>query len=226
MAEHADASREELNTDEGASESPDEVVAEETGSEAAEVQTEDAEDYDGAVDADVDDAPKDVGTKKKPMSPVRLAIVLGLVLVTASTALAGWLGLRDYRAHQIQQQRALLVQVGRQGALNLTTIDWQHADSDIQRILDSATGSFYDDFSKRSKPFVEVVKKAQSKSAGTVVEAGLESQSGDEGQVLVAVTVKTSNAGAPEEEPRHWRMRISVKKVGDEAKVSNVEFVQ
>jgi Mce-associated membrane protein len=226
MAEHADASREELNNDEGASESPDEVTSEETSSEAAEVQTEDAEDYDGAVDADVDDEPKDVATEKKSMSPVRLATVLGVVVVVALTALAGWLGFRDYQAHQVQAQRALLVQVGRQGALNLTTIDWQHADTDIQRILDSATGTFYDDFSKRSKPFVDVVKKAQSKSAGTVVEAGLESQSGDEAHVLVAVSVKTSNAGAAEEEPRHWRMRISVKKVGDEAKVSNVEFVQ
>jgi Mce-associated membrane protein len=226
MAEHADASREELNNDEGASESPDEVTSEETSSEAAEVQTEDAEDYDGAVDADVDDEPKDVVTEKKSMSPVRLATVLGVVVVVALTSLAGWLGFREYRAHQTQQQRDLLVQVGRQGALNLTTIDWQHADADIQRILDSATGTFYDDFSKRSKPFVDVVKKAQSKSAGTVVEAGLESQSGDEAQVLVAVSVKTSNAGAAEEEPRHWRMRISVKKVGDEAKVSNVAFVQ
>jgi Mce-associated membrane protein len=42
---------------------------------------------------------------------------------------------------------------------------------------------------------------------------------------LVAVTVKTSNAGAPDQQPRSWRMRISVQKVGDEAKVSNVEFV-
>jgi Mce-associated membrane protein len=239
MAKHADASREEVNktdlpeplppaprrTDEGSSESPNEVT-DETSSEATEVEADHAEDYDGAVDADVDDDSKDVATEKKPISPVRLAAVSGVVAVVALTALAGWLGFREYQAHQAQQQRAMLVQVGRQGALNLTTIDWQHADADIQRILDSATGTFYDDFSKRSKPFIEVVKKAQSKSAGTVVEAGLESQSGDEAQVLVAVSVKTSNAGAAEDEPRHWRMRISVKKVGDEAKVSNVEFVQ
>ncbi|MDT5319330.1 MAG: Mce-associated rane protein, partial [Mycobacterium sp.] len=101
-----------------------------------------------------------------------------------------------------------------------------HADSDIQRILDSATGSFYDDFAKRSKPFVEVVKKAQSKLVGTVTESGLESQFGDEVLVMVAVSVVTMNVGEPEAEPRHWRMRISVKKVGDDAKVSNVAFVQ
>ena len=109
--------------------------------------------------------------------------------------------------------------------MNLTTIDWQEADSDIQRILDSATGTFYDDFQKRSQPFVQVVKQAQSKSVGTVTEAGLETESGDQAQVLVAVSVKTTNLGAVEQEPRAWRMRIDVQKVGNEAKVSDVQFV-
>ena len=49
--------------------------------------------------------------------------------------------------------------------------------------------------------------------------------SDNEAQVLVAVTVTTSNVGAPEQEPRAWRMRLTVQKVGDDAKVSNVEFV-
>jgi Mce-associated membrane protein len=222
MAEHADASPEEVNKPD----QPESVTSAETSFEAPEAETEDVEDYDSAVDADVDDDPKGVATQGRTMSPVRLAIVVGVVAVVASTSVAGWLGYREYQARQAQQQSELLIRVGRQGALNLTTIDYQHADSDIQRILDSATGSFYDDFAKRSKPFVEVVKKAQSKSVGTVTEAGLESQSGDEAQVMVAVSVVTTNVGEPEAEPRHWRMRISVKKVGDDAKVSNVAFVQ
>jgi Mce-associated membrane protein len=222
MAEHADASRGEVSK----TDQPEPETSEETSSDVPEVELEDAEDYDGAVDAVVDDDPKGVATQEKRMSPVRLATAVGVVAVIASTAAAGWLGYREHQARQAQQQSELLIRVGRQGALNLTTIDWRHADTDIQRILDSATGSFYDDFSKRSKPFIEVVKKAQSKSTGTVAEAGLESQSGDEAQVMVAVSVVTSNAGEPEAEPRHWRMRISVKKVGDGAKVSNVAFVQ
>ena len=100
------------------------------------------------------------------MSSVRLATALGVVAVVASTALAGWLGFREYQALRAQQQCELLVQVGRQGAVNLTTIDWQHADADIQRILDSATGTFYDEFSKRHNLSLDVVKKAQSKSSG------------------------------------------------------------
>ena len=67
--------------------------------------------------------------------------------------------------------------------------------------------------------------KRKSTTVGTVTEAGLESQTADDAQVLVAVTVTTSNAGAPQPDPHAWRMRISVQKVGDQAKVSNVEFV-
>jgi Mce-associated membrane protein len=162
---------------------------------------------------------------KPRMSHVRLAMIAGLVLVVALGGLTGWLGYRAYQSHQADEQRKLFLSVGRQGALNLTTIDFQHADQDVQRILDSATGTFYDDFQKRAQPFVEVVKQAQSKSEGTIAEAGLESESDNGAQVLVAVTVKTSNAGAPDQAPRAWRMRISVQKVGDDAKVSNVEFV-
>jgi Mce-associated membrane protein len=222
VAEHDDASPEEVSKpDQGEA-----VTSEETSFEAPEAKTEDVEDYDSAVDAGVDDDPKGVAAQARMMSPVRLATVVGVVAVVASTSVAGWLGYREHQARQAQQQNELLIRVGRQGALNLTTIDYQHADSDIQRILDSATGAFHDDFAKRSKPFIEVLKKAQSKSVGTVTEAGLESQSGDEAQVMVAVSVVTTNAGEPEAEPRHWRMRVAVKKVGDDAKVSNVAFVQ
>ena len=157
-------------------------------------------------------------------SPLRTATVLGVALLIALGALAGWLGPKAHQSRQADQQRALFLQVARQGALNLTTIDWHHAESDVQRILSSATGTFHDDFANRSQPFIDVVHQAQSTSVGTVTEAGLESQNGEQAQVLVAVSVKVT-AGGAEQSPRAWRMRISVQTVGDDAKVSNVQFV-
>jgi Mce-associated membrane protein len=245
MAEHAAASQEELSdmgrtkitpasagTDEGSSDLPNQVTSngeEADGApaseQAAEGLADELDDRDAAADDEVDDASKDAARVKKRMSPVRLAAVWGVVAMVSLSGVGGWFGFRMYQSHQTQQQRELLIQVARQGALNLTTIDWQHADADIQRILDSATGTFYDDFSNRSKPFIDVVKKAQSKSVGTIIEAGLESQSGSEAQVLVGVSVKTSNLGAAEQDLRHWRMRITVQKLGNDAKVSNVAFV-
>jgi Mce-associated membrane protein len=65
----------------------------------------------------------------------------------------------------------------------------------------------------------------RSKSEGTVAEAALLSEAKDQAQVLVAVEVKTTIAAAPEQELRRWRMRISVQKTADRARVSTVEFV-
>jgi len=179
--------------------------------------------------ADADDAqaqPEQVAEPAPPRRPgLRLALSAGLLIVLTLGGLVGWLGFRAHESHQNEQQRAELLAAARQGALNLTTISYTEVDADIKRILDSATGSFHDDFQKRSQPFVEVVKQAQSKSQGTITEAALESVQGDTAQALVSVTVTTSNAGAAEQQPRAWRMRIDVQKVGHTAKVSNVEFV-
>lgn len=152
------------------------------------------------------------------------ALVAGIVIVATLAGLTGWLGYQAYRQHEAHARRDLFVQVARQGAVNLTTINYTEVDADVQRILELATGAFRDDFEQRSKPFIEVVKAAQSKSEGTVTDAGLESQRGDAAQVLVAVAVKSRTAGG-EEAPREWRMRIEVRSVGDDAKVSNVVFV-
>ena len=227
MADDAAAPDGELSKSTATEETSSATEPESAGSETAEAaETEEATDGDeDSADHDEEAADEDAAPAKPRMSHLRLATIAGLVLVVALAGLTGWLGFRTYQSHQADEQHKLFLQVGRQGALNLTTIDWQQADKDVQRILDSATGTFYDDFQKRAGPFVEVVKQAQSKSVGTIAEAGLESESDDGAQVLVAVTVKTSNAGAPEQAPRAWRMRISVQKVDDGAKVSNVEFV-
>lgn len=193
----------------------------------SENQTEEAAVDDEAAVDEADDADDggEAAPAKSRMSPVRLATIVVLVVLLALAGLSGWLGFRAYESYQADQQRKLFLSVGRQGALNLTTIDWREADADVQRILDSATGTFYDDFQHRSQPFIQIVKQAQSHSEGTITEAGLESLSGDEAQVLVAVSVKTSTPGAADQKPHAWRMRISVQKVGDEVKVSDVQFV-
>lgn len=185
------------------------------------VDIEDVELESAADDADGEPTPP----SKKPMAVPWRATLFGLAMVVVLAGLVGWLGFRAHQSQQAQTQRSQFLQVARQGALNLTTIDWQRAEADVHRILDGATGEFYDDFAKRSQPFIEVLKQAQAKTVGTITEAGLESETTDSAQALVAVSVQTSNAGEAEQVPRAWRMRIDVQKVGDQVKVSNVGFV-
>lgn len=165
------------------------------------------------------------GSHGAERSAVLTALVVGSVLVVTFAGLLGWQGFRNYQNHQALVARNQFLQVAKQNALNLTTIDWQHADADVHRILDGATGAFHDDFLKRSKPFIEVLRQARAKTVGTVIEAGLESATTESAQALVTVSVKTSNSIADDEVPREWRMRINLDRIGDQVKVSNVGFV-
>ena len=213
---------------------PDKPDSSDTAEESSETTEADAEDRNDPAEADEIDedesesADQPARRRKRAagrrLSDVGRALVASAVVVATLTGLAGWLGYRAYEKHEAQAQRDLFVHTARQGAVNLTTIDYTQVEGDVQRILDSSTGTFRDDFAKRSEPFIAVVKAAQSKSEGTVTDAGLESQRGDSAQVLVAVAVKSRTA-AGEEAPREWRMRIEVQSAGDDAKVSNVVFV-
>jgi Mce-associated membrane protein len=174
-------------------------------------------------DVDVDATPP--GSTGARTTGMRLAVAVGVAAIAALGASGGWLGVSAYRLHQSEQQRAQFLRIARQDALNLTTISYTDADKAVRRILDSATGAFRDDFEKRSGPFVDVVKQTQSTTEGTVTEAGLESARNDQAHALVAVSVTTTSPAQPEQQPHLWRMRITVEKVGDGAKMSDVAFV-
>jgi Mce-associated membrane protein len=241
VAKHADATRKVTEDDHPTGHSDDPAVTNDAAAQAdtemrgrsalsttsvGHTSTTDGTDAESEAGADADGCGDPVTDKARTrLTPIRLGATFGIATVVALTALAGWFGHRAYEAHRAQQQRELFLEVGRQGAVNLTTIDWQHADADAQRILNASTGRFHDDFAVRSKSFVDVVKQAKSTSVGTVTEAGVESESTDQAQLLVAVTVQETNAGAAQQQPRGWRMRVTVQKVGNDVKVANVGFV-
>jgi Mce-associated membrane protein len=159
---------------------------------------------------------------KRPIQVERLALITGLVAGMVLAGLVGWLGFRAYEAHNIEAQRNLFVQTARQEAVNISTVDYQHADADAQRILELATGKLYDSFSRRKQSYIDNAKQLRSKTVGTVTDAGLESQSGEVGRVLVAVTVHSSDPAQALREPQYGRLRITVRKMGDVARVTDV----
>lgn len=156
---------------------------------------------------------------------MRFGRITALGVVIALMILCGWLGYRAYQGAEDEQFRTLLVQAAKQGAINLTTIDYEHADADVNRILDSSTGEFHEDFKTRSAPLIAVIKRVKSKTAGTVTEAAIESAGDQDGRVLLAVTVDTTKNGIPDEQPRYWRMRMTLIRTGQDVRVSKMEFV-
>ena len=117
------------------------------------------------------------------------------------------------------------VDAAKQGAINLSAIDYRTIDADVKRLLDTSTGDLRDDFGRTADTFKQTVREARSVSKGTVGAAGLETLKGDTGVVLVAVTIITTTGDDPPQAPRNWRMRVTVEHQGDAYKPSNVEFV-
>lgn len=178
-----------------------------------------ADEVDGADGADGAELPPD---RRVLASPPRRLIAGALVFLIAVT---GWLGWQDIQIRRAEHVRDAMVQAGRDGVVALTTIDHEQVDEDVQRILDSSTGKFRDDFAQRAESFTAAARKAQSKSVGTISEAGVESVDGDRGRVLVTLIVMTSNRGAPEQQPKVWRTRVTVDKDDGVYKVAAVEFI-
>lgn len=163
--------------------------------------------------------------RKRRPSDRGKAVAVSLAALLVITGLGARFEYLIRQDQQVEQQRDLFLQIAREAALNLTTIDYARVQADIQRVLDTSTGPFYDDFRTRSTAFADFVTKSQSKTQGTVTESGIESITGDSARVLVAVSVNVSNIGATKQEPRNWRMRIDVRRNGDTVKLSNVGFV-
>jgi Mce-associated membrane protein len=151
--------------------------------------------------------------------------------VAAVVAIVGLLGASAWMAWQHQhvvkerQRAAAYIATARQGVINLTSLDFNKAKEGVQRVLDSATGEFKDDFQKRAEDFASVVKDSKAVTEGSVAATGVESMNNDSAVVLVLATERVTNIAGAKDQPRTFRFRVSVVHDGDDLKVSKVEFV-
>lgn len=152
-------------------------------------------------------------------------LILAVVVLLGLLGTGGWLAYENHQANELDQQRNEFIEAAKTSATNLTSIHVDTAKDDVQRILDNATGEFKEEFDGRVEPFVSVVTEAKVNTDGDVLEAGLESEAGDTGTVLVAVRSMVTNAGTDKPQPRDFRLRITVVEENDRMMTSKVEFV-
>lgn len=125
-----------------------------------------------------------------------------------------------------QTRRDRYVEVAKQTVVNMTSLDHEHAQRDVNRVLASATGEFRTDFEKRGAAFTEVIQKSKVATKGQVALAGVEKENPDGSLVvMIASNSQVSNAAGAQNEDRAWRLRVTVVDVDGTPKVSKVEFV-
>jgi Mce-associated membrane protein len=157
-----------------------------------------------------------------------LAVALTIAAVAAICALLGVSGWMAWHHHDVVQERqraAAYTAAARQGVINLTSLDFNKAKEGVQRVLDSATGEFRDDFQRRAEDFESVVKDSKAVTEGSVAATAVESMNNDSAVVLVLANERVTNIAGAKDQPRTFRFRVSVVHDGDQLKVSKVEFV-
>ncbi|OBG58410.1 MULTISPECIES: hypothetical protein [unclassified Mycobacterium] len=148
-----------------------------------------------------------------------------IVLICAFTAASGYMMWNRHETVERNQRAANFIAGARQGVVNLTSMDFNKAKEDVQRVIDSSTGQFRDDFQARAKDFTTVVEQSKVVTQGTVNAAAVQSINGDFALVLVAATSHITNAAGAKDEPRNWRLKVTVKDEAGQYKMSNVEFI-
>ena len=148
-----------------------------------------------------------------------------VIAICALLGASGWMAWHHHNVLKERQRSAAFITTARQGVINLTSLDFNKAKEDVQRVLDIATGEFRDDFQRRADDFASVVKDSKAVTEGSVAAAAVESMNDDSAVVLVLANERVTNLAGAKDQPRTFRFRVSVVHDGDELKVSKVEFV-
>jgi Mce-associated membrane protein len=180
-----------------------------------------------AEDADESIAPRLrlAGWRRRLPSLPATAKVAAIVLICALAGISGYMVWQDREATQREQREANFIAGAKQGIVNMISLDFNRAKEDVQRVIDSSTGQFRDDFQQRAKDFTSVVEQSKVVTQGTVTAAGLESMDAHSASVLIAATSRITNSAGAKDEPRMWRLRVTVTEEGGQYKMSKVDFV-
>lgn len=156
-----------------------------------------------------------------------IAAAVAVLIIVAALSGSVYMVLDHRNAARKRERVAEFAAAARQGVVTLTSLDFNHAKEGVQRILENSTGSFKDDFLKMADDFTKVVEQSKVVSQGSVQAAAVESDTmtDDSAVVLVASTSEVTNAAGAKQDPRNYRLIVTVTRDGGQLKISKVEFV-
>ena len=197
----------------------------------------DEEGYDAESDDDSDAAPDKAseaadsetsraGWRRWMPSVSTFAKLAAIAIIGGFAWLSVYMVLEHGHATERRQREAAFVAAAKQGVIYMTSLDFNKARADVQRLIDVTTGEFKDDFQQRADDFASVVAQSKSITEGTVNGAAIESVEGNSAAVLVLATSRTTNSPPGKDEPpKTWRLKVTVTEVGGRYKMSKVEYV-
>lgn len=174
--------------------------------------------------------------KRSTVSPT---LLLGVLTGALAVSLAVTWGLRVYgdETSTVGDQVAAVSNtpqaVAEQATLAFLDVDYRDMAPRIARVLDLATGKFYDEYQAASASLTAGAEEGQAISTGTVKYVGLGEVSGGTAQVLVAADSTVTNKlieaakakGQAVDDQRNYRVQVDLALVDGQWRVSDLRFV-
>ena len=170
-------------------------------------------------------APTPASTPRPMLRPIvgALAALATLCLLAAS-------GFMVWQHQKVADQRRLSAEftaAARQDVINLMSMDYAKAEESVQRVLDGSTGKFRANFEETSDEFIKALQDEKIITKATVNDAAVDSMTDDSAVVLVSATSRREGPKAPkdQQQPRVWRVVLTLERADGQIKMSGVEFV-
>lgn len=187
------------------------------------------------IDAAEDDAAEEGEDAEDDSDPVRrsrkftsivkyAAVVLAVLGIAALASTSAWIVVKHQQAEQRRDLSAQFSAAARQGVVSLMSLDFNRAQQDVQRIIDNSTGQFREDFQSQAEEFAKVAESSKVVTEANVTATAVQTMTDDTADVLVAAASTITNAQGAKEDPRSWRLIVSVARDGDQIKMAKVEF--
>lgn len=180
---------------------------------------------DEAEDDDLDDLDEDGRRFKLVWWWPAVAIPVAILVLCGTLFASGYFIKQHQEAVALRDLKSQFETGARQDVVNLMSLNFNSAQVDLQRVIDSTTGQFHEDFQKSAKDFLSVMKESKVVTTASVSAVAVESMTQDSAVVLVAAVSQVANTASGQPTPRNWRLSVTVNKVEDQIKMSRVEFV-
>ncbi|OBC01079.1 hypothetical protein A5784_02395 [Mycobacterium sp. 852013-50091_SCH5140682] len=155
-------------------------------------------------------------------------VLASCLAIIAICALLGASGFMIWKHGQADHRRALTAEftaAARQSVVTLMSLDFNHVQDDVKNILSNSTGDFKKDFEAQQNDFIKLAQQSKVVTESTVNAAAVDTMTDDNAVVLVAATTRVTNTAGAQQQPRSWRVAVSLTREGGQIKLAKVEFV-
>lgn len=154
-----------------------------------------------------------------------LAVAVAAVLIALLACSAGLL-LQHRSAQATVDREHAILDAARRATRDLISPSYREPAAAADRITAAATGPWLAEFTATRDRFVGAIADSRTVAVGEILGAGIERHNPDgTTAVLVSAVSKVTNAAGAADDPRTWRLRVTVADTAGGYKLSAVEVV-